>query len=95
MLQRVPEIIDCTIKMWRGEYEMVEFHTPSTYSDPAICDLLLPAVSDVVGAENVSEVACSAGTEDFGYFTERHRECWCMWEPEGRALNLPQPLTLP
>ncbi len=71
MLQRVPEIIDCTIKMWRGEYEMVEFHTPSTYSDPAICDLLLPAVSDVVGAENVSEVACSAGTEDFGYFTEK------------------------
>ena len=71
MLRRVPEIIDCTIKMWRGEYEMVEFHTPSTYSDPDICDLLLPAVSGIVGEENVAEVACSAGTEDFGYFTEK------------------------
>ena len=69
--ERIPQIIEHTVKTWRGEYELVEFHTPSTYAEPEVCARMLPYIRDVVGAENVSEAPCSPGAEDFGYFTEK------------------------
>lgn len=71
LLKRIPEIVDHTVKMWRGEYELMTFSTPSTYTDAELCAELHPVLERVVGAENVSQVPCMAGTEDFGYVTEQ------------------------
>ena len=68
---RIPEVIDHTVKMWRGDYECISFHTPSTYNDEALCDELLPFIADVAGAEKVCRIPCMAGTEDFGYVGEK------------------------
>lgn len=67
ILNRIPEIIDHTVKMWRGEYETILFHTPSTYTDEALCNELKPYIMEIVGDSNVIEIPCMAGTEDFGY----------------------------
>lgn len=67
LVSRIPEIVDHTVKMWRGEYEMIDFHTPSTYNDEALCDELLPYLEEIMGEGKVYEAPCMAGTEDFGY----------------------------
>lgn len=71
LVQRIPEIVDHTVKMWRGEYEMLPFHTPSTYTDADLCDELKPFISEVMGEDKVKVMPCMAGTEDFGYVTEK------------------------
>ncbi|MDD6299023.1 M20 metallopeptidase family protein [Hornefia butyriciproducens] len=71
LLRRVPEIVDHTVKMWRGEYSLCEFHTPSTYTDAELCASLRPALEKVVLSENIEKTAPMSGTEDFGYVTER------------------------
>ena len=68
---RVPEIIDHTVKMWRGDYTVTDFHTPSTFTDEAFCKELEPFIMEIVGEGNVSAAPCMAGTEDFGYITEK------------------------
>lgn len=68
--ERIPALIDHTVKMWRGEYEFVDFHTPSTYTDEELLDKVLPFVEEIVGAEKVAAVPCMTGTEDFGYVSE-------------------------
>lgn len=68
--QRVPEIIDHTVKMWRGDYTVTDFHTPSTFTDETFCKELEPFITEIVGRDNVSSMPCMAGTEDFGYITE-------------------------
>lgn len=69
--QRIPELVDCYVKAWRGEYELTRFETPSTYSDEAFCEQLLPFVEEVVGKQNVRIQPPMQGTEDFGYVTEQ------------------------
>lgn len=71
LLERIPEIVDHTIKMWRGDYNMMEFHTPSTYVDPEICKAFKPFIEEIAGEGNVSEVKPFSGTEDFGYVSEK------------------------
>lgn len=70
MLERVPQIIEHTVKMWRGEYELIDFHTPSTYADEKLCEEMIPYIEQIIGVGNVEAVDCSTGTEDFGYITE-------------------------
>ena len=71
LTSRIPEVIDHTVKMWRGDYEMINFHTPSTYNDEKLCDEIRPFLAEVAGSENVNEIPCMTGTEDFGYVGEK------------------------
>ena len=71
ILKRIPEIVDYTVKMWRGKYEIAEFHTPSTFTDEKICEELKPTIGKIVGMDNIKAVVPMAGTEDFGYYTEK------------------------
>lgn len=71
ILSRIPEIVDHTVKMWRGDYRMIEFHTPSAYVEPAICEELKPSIAKIIGEQNISEVKPFSGTEDFGYVSEK------------------------
>ena len=71
LLKRVPEMIDHTVKMWRGDYEIVDFHTPSTFTDKALCEELAPFVAEVIGSDKVAQAPCQPSTEDFGYVTEK------------------------
>lgn len=71
MLERVPEVIDHTVKMWRGDYELADFHTPSAYVDVDICDEMLPFIKEVCGEDSPQTVPCAVGAEDFGYVTEK------------------------
>lgn len=71
MLSRIPEIVDHTVKMWRGEYEMTEFHTPSTYIEPELCEELKPSVEKILGEGKIREVRPFSGTEDFAYVAEK------------------------
>ena len=49
LLKRVPEIIDHTVKMWRGNYDLTDFHTPSTYTDFDLCEEMLPFIEEITG----------------------------------------------
>ena len=71
LTSRIPEMIDHTVKMWRGDYDMITFHTPSTYNDEKLCDEIRPFLVEIAGLENVNEIPCMAGTEDFGYVGEK------------------------
>lgn len=71
MIRRIPEIVEHTVKMWRGAYEILPFHTPSTFTDEDLCEELKPFIAEVIGDENVTTVPCLAGTEDFGYVSEQ------------------------
>ncbi|MCD8009626.1 MAG: M20 family metallopeptidase [Lachnospiraceae bacterium] len=71
LVTRIPELVEHTVKMWRGDYEMIHFHTPSTYTDPALCEELKPYIVEIVGEENIQQIPGMAGTEDFGYVTEQ------------------------
>lgn len=70
LLKRVPQIIYHTISMWRGTYQLIDFHTPSTYADEKLTAEMIPFIEEVTGKGSVSKVQCAAGTEDFGYVTE-------------------------
>lgn len=70
LVTRVPEITEHTVKMWRSDYDMINFHTPSTYNDENLCEELKPFLCEIMGEENVLKVPCMAGTEDFGYVGE-------------------------
>lgn len=69
--KRIPEIIDHTVKMWRGDYELMDFHTPSTFNDADLCEELKPFISEVMGEGKVFQAPCMAGTEDFGYVSDK------------------------
>lgn len=71
VIARLPEIIDHTVKMWRGSYDLNVFSTPSTYNDSDLCDQLIPFIAEICGGENIHEVSSMAGTEDFGYVSEQ------------------------
>lgn len=71
IVQRVPELIDHTVKMWRGKYELKTFHTPSTFNDNHLFAELKSSIEGIVGADQLMELPCMAGTEDFGYISEQ------------------------
>lgn len=71
LLKRIPEIIDHTVTMWRGQYTLHQLSTPSTYTDEGLCKEMVPIIQEIVGEEQVSQAPCMAGTEDFGYVTEQ------------------------
>lgn len=70
LLRRIPEIIEHTVAMWRGDFTLRTFSTPSTFTDGDFCKSLLPMIEEIAGKQNVAEAPCMAGTEDFGYITE-------------------------
>lgn len=72
LVKRIPEMIDHYVKAWRGDYDLIVFSTPSTYTDEKLCDDLIPFVKDIVGVENVIETKTPmSGTEDFSYISEK------------------------
>lgn len=72
LAKRIPEMIEHIVKAWRGDYEMNIFYCPLTYNSPELCGELLPFINEAAGAENVREESKPmAGTEDFGYISQR------------------------
>lgn len=70
LCKRIPEMIDHVVKSWRGEYSLTEFHTPSTYNDPAFIDEISASIESVVGAENIVDFGGINGSEDFSYISQ-------------------------
>lgn len=70
LCQRIPEMIDHTVKAWRGEYHTIEFHTPTTYNNPQFIDEITPFLKQIVGAENVVDNGYLGGSEDFSYISQ-------------------------
>lgn len=70
LCQRIPEMIDHTVKAWRGEYHTIEFHTPTTYNNPQFIDEITPFLKHIVGAENVVDNGYLGGSEDFSYISQ-------------------------
>ena len=70
ILERVPQIIEQYTAAWRGKCHITTFCCPCTYTDETVTADLLPAIQEMAGAENVTQVPPMAGTEDFGYVTE-------------------------
>ena len=71
ILERLPQLIDHYVKAWRGDYELVTFNCPCTYTDETVSSELLPAVAEIVGEENIEKTSAMAGTEDFSYVAEK------------------------
>lgn len=71
LIKRIPEMADHIIKAWRGEYDIKIFATPSTFTDAALCDELLPFIQEIVEPDKIKNVGPMAGSEDFGYVTEQ------------------------
>lgn len=72
VVKRVDEIIDTTVKMMRGTYNVQKISTPSMYNNPELCSTMKPFIEEIIGVENlnISEKPLS-GTEDFSYITEK------------------------
>ncbi|WP_391206339.1 M20 metallopeptidase family protein [Psychrobacillus sp. L4] len=70
LCKRIPEMIDHVVKAWRGEYSTNEFHTPTTYNNPAFIDEILPFLEEVIGMENVVDDGVLGGSEDFSYISQ-------------------------
>ncbi|MFS0782180.1 M20 metallopeptidase family protein [Bacillus sp. 1P06AnD] len=70
LFKRIPEIIDATVKMMRGSYNLETISTPSLFNDLELCNQMAPFVKEVVGDNNleVNEEPLS-GTEDFSYIS--------------------------
>lgn len=71
ILERLPQLIDHYVKAWRGSYELATFNCPCTYTDPSVLQELMPVLWQVAGTNGVLQVPPMAGTEDFGYVSER------------------------
>ena len=70
LCERIPEMIDHVVKAWRGEYKVIEFHTPTTYNDPAFIDVITPALEEIMGKENITDEGVMSGSEDFSYISQ-------------------------
>lgn len=72
MAKRIPELMDHYIKAWRGEYEAMHFHTPSTFVDADLTEEMLPYVKEIAGVDKVIlRDKPMPGSEDFGYVSEK------------------------
>ncbi|MBD7908552.1 M20 metallopeptidase family protein [Sporosarcina gallistercoris] len=70
LCERIPEMVDHVVKAWRGEYAITEFHTPTTYNDPAFVDQISDSLSTVMGSENIVDLGAINGSEDFSYISQ-------------------------
>ncbi|WP_040285894.1 M20 metallopeptidase family protein [Sporosarcina koreensis] len=70
LCQRIPEMIDHTVKAWRGTYTITDFHTPTTYNDPAFVDSISGSLADVMGEGNIVDLGAINGSEDFPYISQ-------------------------
>ena len=92
ILERLPQIIDHYVKAWRGDYELVTFNCPCTYTDDTVSHELLPAIAEIVGEENISNTGPMAGTEDFSYVAEgRSQHVHLPGRRRSRPVSPPQP----
>jgi len=70
LFNRVPEIIDATVKMMRGTYQLNTISTPSLYNNEELCEQMAPFVKEVLGENNLQvNKDPLAGTEDFSYIS--------------------------
>ncbi|WP_367759328.1 M20 family metallopeptidase [Ammoniphilus sp. 3BR4] len=71
LFKRVQEIIDATVKMMRGTYELETISTPSLYNNEELCEQMAPYVKEVVGENNLHiDKEPLSGTEDFSYISQ-------------------------
>lgn len=70
MCSRIPEMIDHVVKAWRGEYNIVDFHTPTTHNDAEFIDEIMPALEAVMGKENITDYGALSGSEDFSHISQ-------------------------
>ncbi|MBT2733521.1 M20 family metallopeptidase [Bacillus sp. ISL-7] len=70
LFKRIPEIIDATVKMMRGTYQLETLSTPSLYNNAELCEQMSPYIKEVIGENNL-EVNNEplSGTEDFSYIS--------------------------
>lgn len=72
LFKRIPEIIEATVNMMRGTYDLQTISTPSLYNNEELCTLVAPFVQEIVGQENLFiDKEPLAGTEDFSYISQR------------------------
>lgn len=70
--KRIPEIIEHTVKMWRGRYNLINFSTPSTYNDEKLTDTIVRYAAEVAGDDNmIFKNMPMSGTEDFSYISDK------------------------
>lgn len=70
LCKRIPEMIDHVVKAWRGEYSLIEFHTPTTFNNPEFVEEIMPTLEKVMGLENIIENGVMSGSEDFSYISQ-------------------------
>ncbi|QTD40126.1 M20 family metallopeptidase [Sporosarcina sp. Te-1] len=70
LCERIPEMIEHVVKAWRGEYSTTEFHTPTTYNDPAFVDSITPFLEQVMEPEKIADYGVLSGSEDFSYISQ-------------------------
>ncbi|MDR0909688.1 MAG: amidohydrolase [Spirochaetaceae bacterium] len=71
LLKRIPQIVDATVKMWRGTYTCSETHLPCTVCDIPLTKTLLPFIEEVLGEGSAEVHSCLGGAEDFAYVSEK------------------------
>lgn len=67
---RIPEMIDHTVKAWRGTYSLTDFHTPTTYNNPDFIDAISDSLEQVMGADKIVDLGAINGSEDFSYISQ-------------------------
>ncbi len=88
LCERIPEMIDHVIKMWRGDYTLRSIHTPSTYTDVDLARELVPYIRQIVGENGIHTMPCMAATEDFSHVSNRVPAMFC-WLGAGAPGNKP------
>ncbi|MFJ7661179.1 M20 family metallopeptidase [Lysinibacillus sp. NPDC097162] len=72
LFNRVQEIINATVKMIRGTYELKTISTPSLYNNETLCKQVVPFVKEILGEDNLQiDAEPLAGTEDFSYISQQ------------------------
>jgi amidohydrolase len=70
MCSRIPEMIDHIVKAWRGESNIVSFHTPTTHNHSEFIDEIRPALEEIMGKGNISDFGPLGGSEDFSHISQ-------------------------
>ncbi|MEK3977702.1 M20 family metallopeptidase [Psychrobacillus sp. FSL K6-2836] len=70
LCKRIPEMIDHVVKAWRGEYKIIEFHTPTTFNDPGFVEEIMLSLEEVIGIDNIVDDGVMSGSEDFSYISQ-------------------------
>jgi len=71
LFKRIPEIIDATVKMMRGTYNLDTISTPSLLNNEDLCEQMAPFIKEVIGEHNLAvNTEPLSGTEDFSYISK-------------------------